>query len=191
MSCNISRGRLEGCKDGMGGVQAIYFYTYTSLQYIDIIDNKVINFLEDTLLFKYELKGANTYVETINTNRDNGTTFYTQTLTVVLKKLTNEMTKQLELLAKGKNRIFVHMNNGECLFMGLIKCVDLTSSTINSGSGMGDLYGYNLTFTAMEKNPAIFVEDSMVDDPWNGLQNTPIIDIDGSIYTNGQFTPIS
>ena len=30
MSCDISLGRLEPCKDSVGGIRAIYFINYTS-----------------------------------------------------------------------------------------------------------------------------------------------------------------
>ena len=39
-----------------------------------------------TNIYKFELKGANSFEQTIQSSRDNGTTFFEQVLTVQLKK---------------------------------------------------------------------------------------------------------
>jgi hypothetical protein len=41
--------------------------------------------------------------------------------------------------------------------VGLDQGADVTAGSISSGTAMGDFNGYNLTFTAMEKIPANFI----------------------------------
>jgi len=186
MSCNITRGRLEGCKDSVGGINSIYFYPYDTINYLFIVNNQIVNCYEDILVFKYELKGnGNNYSESYQSVKENGNSYFNQTLNVVLKGMNFDKTTQFNLLLRNKYRIFVHMNNGECLFMGLDNSVDSSSGSINTGTGLGDLYGYNISFTSMEKTPAMFVLGSTVDDPFAGFQNSIIIDTDGTAY-NGQ-----
>jgi len=178
MSCNITKGRLEGCKDSTAGIQGVYFENYDGAKslLVDTSDQISGYTTAGATVYFYELKGANNYTETINTSRDNGTSFYTQTLTINLKKLTNDMTTQIKLLAAGRVRIYVHMNNGETLLMGKVKGADLTGGSIVSGSAMGDLYGYSgLVFTSMEKDAAKFVVGSTETDAFGTMLNKPTI----------------
>lgn len=178
MSCLITKGRNEACKDSIAGIQGIYFENFSDGNELTFnVDGEVSGFTAtDANVYYYELKGQNSYTETINTSRDNGTTFYTQTLTINLKKLTNAMTTELKLLAAGRVRVWIHMVNGETLLMGYRRGADLTGGSIQSGTAMGDFYGYNaLVFEAMEKEPAKFVAGSTELDAFVGISNKPTI----------------
>jgi hypothetical protein len=111
-------------------------------------------------LYYYSLKGNSSYTETVNTSRDNGTTFFSQELLLNLKKLTNEMTTQLKLMAYGRPQILVWTNNGDTLLVGKEHGADVTAGSIATGAAMGDLYGYSVTFTGMEQLPAAFISGS-------------------------------
>jgi hypothetical protein len=88
MSCDIANGRLEACKDAISGLLNIYFINYGDLQLENITygtsgNSDVIEaWVPDAQLslYKYELKGANGFEQTIQTSRDNGTTFFEQVL---------------------------------------------------------------------------------------------------------------
>ena len=91
MSCDISLGRKEPCKDSVGGIKNLYFINYadiTGITYLTTAGNEdVIEVVAGTPnAYKYELKGANNFEQTLNSSRENGTTFVEQTLTAVLKK---------------------------------------------------------------------------------------------------------
>jgi hypothetical protein len=120
-------------------------------------------------LYYYQLKGTSAYTETVNSSRENGTTFFTQELTLNLKKLTNEMTTQLKLLAYGRPQIIVATMNGDAFLVGKDEGADLTAGTIQTGAAMGDLYGYSLTMTGMEQLPAQFLSGSTYENPLAGL----------------------
>ena len=111
-------------------------------------------------VYYYELKGTSAYTETVNTSRENGTTFFSQELTLNLKKLTNEMTTQLKLMAWGRPQIIVWTMNGDAFLVGYKEGADLTGGTIQTGGAMGDLYGYSATFTGQEQYPAIWISGS-------------------------------
>ena len=180
MSCSlITAGREEVCKESVGGLQAVYFMNYDSASFDKTTGSPgvdpEINDLNGYTVYKYELKGTSAYTETVNSSRDNGTTFFSQELTLNLKKLTNEMTTQLKLLAYGRPQIIVHTKNGEALLVGEREGADLTAGSIQTGAGLGDLYGYNLTFTGTEPMPAIYLNNALATDPWNGLTNPPSV----------------
>jgi hypothetical protein len=120
-------------------------------------------------LYYYELKGTSAYTETVNTSRENGTTFFSQELVLNLKKLTNEMTTQLKLMAYGRAQIIVWTMNGDALLVGEREGADVTAGTIQTGAAMGDLYGYSVTFTGQEKLPAAFLSGSSTTNALGGL----------------------
>jgi len=165
MPCEVSMGRLESCKDSVSGLLNIYFSNYGDLDLGDItygageFTDQITAWNNTTSipLYKYELKGANGFEQTIQTSRDNGTTFYEQVLTVQLKSQDAATTKQVKLLAAGRPRIIVETRTHQFFLMGLDQGADVTAGSISSGTAMGDFNGYNLTFTSMEVSPANFM----------------------------------
>lgn len=174
-TCNLTAGRQEVCKESIGGLQGVYFINYSTGSFTQDADDLVTALPSGSTVYYYELKGTSAYTETVNSSRENGTTFYSQELTLNLKKLTNEMTTQLKLLAKGRPQIIVHTKNGEALVAGLREGCDLTAGTIQTGAALGDLYGYSITMTGEEKNPAAFISGSTAEDPFAGITPPTIV----------------
>ena len=174
MSCNITAGRQEVCKDSVGGLQGVYFVNFESGSFTKNGDGEVTD-LSGTTVYYYELKGTSAYTETVNSSRENGTTFFSQETTLNLKKLTNEMTTQLKLLAYGRPQIIVWTNSGDALLVGEEHGADLTAGTISTGGALGDLYGYSITMTGEEKLPASFLSGSTTTDPFANLAGQPTI----------------
>jgi len=175
MACNINLGRNEVCKDSVGGLQGVYFLNFTTGSFTKNGDGEVTALPSGSTVYYYELKGNSSYTETVNTSRDNGTTFFSQELTLNLKKLTNEMTTQLKLLAYGRPQIVVWTMNGDALLVGEKEGADMTAGTIQTGGAMGDLYGYSAVFTGQEKLPASFLSGSTTSDAFAGLTAQPTI----------------
>ncbi len=168
MSCDITNGRVEECKDSVSGLKAIYFANFDDLD-TDNITYDVTN--TDTIdtwvpaaqisLYKYELKSnENSFTTAVQTSRDNGTTFFEQTLAISLKKQDQAMHKQIKLLAYGRPRIIVQSMTNQFFLMGLAQGCDTTAGEISSGAALGDFNGYKLTFVASEVLPANFVDVS-------------------------------
>lgn len=156
MACDIANGRLEVCKDAVGGIDAIYFINYgdyaypTDVTYVtgtDTIDT-VANV---TSLYKYELKGTNTFDQVITSSRENGTSFVEQTLTVTLKKQDAATHKNVKLLSYGRPNIVIKNRNNQFFLAGLEHGMELTTANVSNGTAMGDLNGYTLTFVGTEK----------------------------------------
>ena len=175
MACNLSAGRNEVCKDSIGGLAGVYFLNYTTSSFTKNGSGEVTAFPSGSTVYYYQLKGTSAYTETVNTSRENGTTFFNQELVLNLKKLTNEMTTQLKLMAYGRPQIVVHTMNGDALLVGEVEGADVTAGTIQTGAGMGDLYGYSITFTGQEQLPAAFISGSTTTSPFAGLAVQPTI----------------
>jgi hypothetical protein len=175
MSCNLSAGRNEVCKDSIGGLAGVYFLNFTTGSFTKNGAGEVTAFPSGSTVYYYQLKGTSAYTETVNTSRENGTTFFNQELVLNLKKLTNEMTTQLKLMAYGRPQIVVHTMNGDALLVGEQEGADVTAGTIQTGAAMGDLYGYSITFTGQEKLPAAFISGSTITNPFASLGSNPTI----------------
>jgi hypothetical protein len=178
MACNLTAGRNEVCKESVGGISGVYFVNYTgSLANTTNGDSDALieSLPAGLTAYYYDLKGTSAYTETVNTSRENGTTFFSQELVLNLKKLTNEMTTQLKLMAYGRPQIFVHTMNGETLLVGQREGADVTGGTIQTGAAMGDLFGYSVTFTGQEKFPASFISGSTFGNPFGAVVNPPSI----------------
>ncbi len=175
MACNLSAGRNEVCKDSIGGLAGVYFLNFTTGSFTKNVAGEVTAFPSGSTVYYYQLKGTSAYTETVNTSRENGTTFFSQELVLNLKKLTNEMTTQLKMLAYGRPQIVIHTQNGDALLVGEVEGADLTAGTIQTGAAMGDLYGYSATMTGQEKLPAAFISGSTISNPFAGLGANPVV----------------
>ena len=175
--CQVSLGRQEVCKESVGGLQGVYFINYfTGSATVGANDQvTALGNPASSSVYYYELKGNSSYTETVNSSRDNGTTFFQQELTLNLKKLTNEMTTQLKLMAYGRPKIVIWTLNGEALLVGNKEGADVTAGTIQTGGALGDLFGYSITLTGLEKEPAYFLSGSTVTNAFAGLTTQPTI----------------
>jgi hypothetical protein len=175
MACNLSAGRNEPCKESVGGLTGVYFLNYTTASFTTNANGEITAFPSGSTVYYYDLKGNSSYTETVNSSRDNGTTFFSQELTLNLKKLTNEMTTQLKLMAYGRPQIVVNTMAGDSLLVGKTQGADVTAGTIQTGAALGDLYGYSVTFTGMEQFPASFISGSTFGNPFGSVTNPPTI----------------
>ena len=201
---DISRNRIVQDKDNVGGLRAVYFSNYdeaavtgglsptfattnsggTALNSGDTLANTVIETLGTSSWYKYDLRGTSTLSQSLNPSRDNGTIFVEQTLTLSLKKLSEEAHADLYALAAQRPHIIVEDYNGNLQLVGLEYGADMDPSTIDTGAAMGDLSGYSWVFKAMEKRPANFVRETAIWTAGNTGSTTPA-DYHTDITLNG------
>lgn len=160
MACDLTKGRKEPCKDVVGGIKNVYFVDFADFTVVfDGTDTDVVQTIGTSVAsFKYEVKGNSSLEQTVNSSRENGTTFYEQTLNLTLHKLTKEDNKELKLMAYGRPHVVVEDYNKNLMIMGLENGADVSGGTIVTGAAMGDLSGYTLTLSGMETMPANFIE---------------------------------
>lgn len=168
MSCDITNGRIEQCKDSVSGLKAIYFINFDDLDSDNVVYDATNTDVIDTWqpasplsIYKYELKStANSFTTSINSSRDNGTTFFEQTLVANLKRQDFATHKNVKLLAYGRPRIVIRTMTDQFFLMGLDQGADVSAGEISTGAALGDFNGYSLTFTAQEELPANFIDVS-------------------------------
>ena len=145
----------------------MYFADFDTLGAItyDATDTDVIDSFGGTpTWFKFDVRGTSSFEQAVTSSRDNGTTFYEQTLTLNFKKLSKQTHNEVKLLAYARPHVIVEDNNGNKFMMGLEYGAEVTGGSIATGAAMGDMSGYSLTFSAQEKIPANFVDATITAD---------------------------
>ena len=171
MACDtLTRGRKEPCKDVVGGLRNVYFIEYSDANKsitFDSADNTLVKTLgtdasNEVDGHKYELKGNSSFEQNITSSRENGTTFYTQTLTLQLQYYDRATSEEIKLLAVSRPHIVVVDADDNHLLVGRVNGAELTTGNFTVGANMGDFNGFNLTFEALETRPPDFVTGSVV-----------------------------
>jgi hypothetical protein len=158
----MSTGRKLACKDAVGGIQKVFFADYGTLGTATISGGIVTAFSGTTYtLFQYDVKSASGLEQTITSSNDNGTTFFEQTLTLVLTKLDAATQVELAKVIATRPHVFVQDNNGNYLSVGMTRGCDV-NGTISTGVALGDLNGYSLTITGQEPLMAQFITANLV-----------------------------
>ena len=148
MACDITSGRAKVCKDSIGGNSKLYMFNY--LEDAFTITGGLATAINPSLteVFEYELEGdGNTLVQNMVSDRQNGTTVNTQTLTVVLKQMDATTSAEMNIVAKGYPMAVVKDRNGKYHAIGLQDGIDFTVDAVTGGAKT-DLNGYTLTGVA-------------------------------------------
>ena len=170
MACNLTRGLLVDCKDQIGGLKRIFFVnTYCSdirasgtfsdnvmttadFASWDIFGGTYVN------VFQYDLR-PNLSSMTVNINSDpaTGTTWFEQTLSLTLQKLTAAQSNEIKLMSYNRSQVFVLDANDNVFLLGMNDGCDISGGTAVTGAAKGDMTGYTLELRAEEKEPLIWL----------------------------------
>ena len=169
MAClTLTSGRTLPCKKTVGGLKAVYFADYGTLGTATISSNastfgQITAFSgTDIDFYKYDINGGASLETTVNSSKENGTLFYTQTLNLTLLVLDLATQEQIKILAASKPHVAVEDSNGTFFLIGLKNGADTTGGSIVTGASMADAQSFTLTLEAMEVDPAFFVEASVI-----------------------------
>lgn len=173
MACLLTTGRALGCKKSVGGLKAIYFADYGTLGAVTETAGEITAITGTPDFFKYDIKGNSSLETTINSSRENGTTFYTQTLNLTLPVLDKATQEEIKLLSSSRPHVAIEDYNGNFFLVGLEHGAEVTGGTIVSGAAMGDLSGFTLTLEGQEVAPAPFVTSTVITDNESSSQIDP------------------
>ena len=120
MSCLLTTGRKLNKKGSVGGLKAIYFADYGTLGDATIVSGEITAFAGTPTWFKYDIKGNSSLENTINSSRENGTTFYTQTLNATLPVLDKETLEQVKILSVNRPHVAIEDYKREFPCYGII-----------------------------------------------------------------------
>ena len=174
MACDLTKGRKVPCKDVIGGIVRAWFIDFGDLGTITKTDDEITDLSGTFTCFQYDLKGTNSLEQAVTSSRENGTTFFEETLTLTLPKLSKEDNKELKLMAYGRPHVAVEDRNGNFMLCGLQHGMEVTGGSIATGTAFGDLSGYSLTLGASELEPANFIAGGTAADPFAGMSSATV-----------------
>ena len=162
MACELSIGFTLDCKDGIGGIKKIVLCDTVqgfTLDAAEIVTEFEASNVND--LYTYELPTqTGSFEETINFNRDNGTVFYTQTVNVMLHKLSSAKRLELQTVAQARPVVFVLDSNNNWWAVGFEYGADLSTATAGTGTALGDMNGFTLAFVHESQKRAYKLADA-------------------------------
>ena len=161
MPCALTTGFTLDCKDALGGVKSCRLTTLAEYEALDpTVSGGLITAwgLATTVFFKYDqLKETSSLTETINSNVQNGSIYYTPEVTIVLSKLEADKRNEIKLLAQNRLVAIVETNDETPRFfvVGVTTGLEVSAGTSATGTAYADLQGYNITLSGMEAAPML------------------------------------
>ena len=158
MSCGLTSGRTEPCRDNQGGIRFVYLFPYVDYLFNQIVGTKGVELTSfpTTTIYKYEIEEGN-FSETITNNEDGIS--YSQNLSFNLFKQDLLTTRELNILTNIDFRYIVEYNNGDLKIGGLFNGANVNNLTIVSGGNKSSLNGYNISFESNEEYKSAFISD--------------------------------
>lgn len=162
MACSITiNGRAFPCKTGIGGIKRVWAAQWTDGMWDAILDGAVADSTDSLTMRSFELtKNSGSLQQTVTASMENGTVFYSQVVTMVMPLLTANGNDEISDLLSARVSLIVEDNNGNLMIMGHALGCEVSGGDIGTGTGKGDLNGYNVQFTAEETLPAPFIVDA-------------------------------
>jgi hypothetical protein len=152
-ACDVSEGRLVGCKDVIGGISKIFLMTYDDdlLNELTISSNEITEIGSAITVYQYDLRpNTATFNSNFTSDDATGSTYYEQVLDVTLQKIVKQDIPHLDNILKGRCQVWVLDANDNVFLVGTRFGASVTAGAMSTGTAKGDLSGFTLTFTAQE-----------------------------------------
>ena len=164
MACLLTTGRKLPCKSAFGGIKKVLFADYGTIATV-VVDasTKEATFTDASpapVWFEFDVKGNSSLETTVTSSRENGTTFYTQTLNLTLTYLDAKTQAELQLLAVSRPYIVVEDYYSNRFLCGFENGMEVTGGTVVTGAAAGDLSGFTLVFEGMEETAPFFLDST-------------------------------
>jgi len=161
MACLLTTGRKIPCKSAFGGIKSVLFADFGTIASVAVDTSTKIATITNgspaPVWFEYDVKGNSSLETSVTSSRENGTTFYTQTLNLTLTFLDAKTQAELELLAVARPYAVVVDYYGNSFLCGFENGMEVTGGTVVTGAAAGDLSGFTLTFEGMEEAAPFFL----------------------------------
>ena len=170
MACNcslITGGIAKSCDFNTGGIEKIYLTDHCNITSYTEANSEItaISLESTTQFWEYEFnRNTSSYEEVTNINIENGSTFYTQTVSLILSRRDKTKAEKIKELATGQKKLWIIVKDSNGLYwaFGKDSGAYLTEVTGGSGVAKGDANAYNITFTAEEADNAPEVDSTIV-----------------------------
>ena len=171
MACNCSNlltgGILKSCDFNSGGVEKIYITDHCNVSSYTEANSEVtaISMESTTQFFEFQFnRNTSSYAENTVINLEAGSTYYEQTVTLVLSRRDKTKAEAIKELTAGQKQLWIIVKDSNGLYwaFGKDSGAYVTEITGGSGTAKGDANGYNIVFTAEEADNAPEVDGTII-----------------------------
>ncbi len=164
MACALTTGRSLPCKSAFGGIKKVYFGDFGGLTAVTVGADGEVSTITGTQpdWYEYDVKGNSSLETTVTSSRENGTTFYTQTLNLTLTYLDAKTQNELQIIAVGRPYVVVEDYYGNQFLCGFENGMECTGGTTVTGAAAGDLSGFTLTMEGLEETAPYFLASGLI-----------------------------
>jgi hypothetical protein len=165
MSCEMTSGYNDRtCTNGKGGIKSVLLFPLGNIATSNITLNEVTTLTVTGETFLYKLKSnLSSYTAPIKVDKNNGTLFYEQSLSMILASDSKELRSEIHLLAQNEVCCLVENADGTIVALGFGEGLQIADANeYTSGVLKGDRKGHVLVL--------------------NGMENDEVPDVDPAIY---------
>ena len=175
MACALTTGRSLPCKSAFGGIKKVYFGDFGGITAVSAGADGEVATITGTQpdWYEYDVKGNSSLETTVTSSRENGTTFYTQTLNLTLTYLDAKTQNELQIIAVGRPYVVVEDYYGNQFLCGFENGMECTGGTTVTGAAAGDLSGFTLTMEGLEESAPYFLAANLITADATKINPTP------------------
>ena len=175
MACALTTGRSLPCKSAFGGIKKVYFGDFGGITAVSLGADGEVATITGTQpdWYEYDVKGNSSLETTVTSSRENGTTFYTQTLNLTLTYLDAKTQNELQIIAVGRPYVVVEDYYGNQFLCGFENGMECTGGTTVTGAAAGDLSGFTLTMEGLEETAPYFLASGLIVPATDKINPTP------------------
>lgn len=152
------------CTNGKGGIKSVLLFPFDNIANSAVVGNEVTTLTVNGEVFNYKLKSnLSSYTAPIKVNKDNGTLFYEQSLSMIIASDSKELRSEIHLLAQN-------------LVVCLVENADGTIVALGFGEGLqvADANEYTSGVLKSDRKGHVIV--------LNGMENDEVPDVDPAVY---------
>lgn len=167
MACNTLTSILKGCDNNIGGITSIYINDQDSVDTTEIVvtDWVITDFGTLTSNFyPFEFRrNTGMYTEEAAIDLVNGSSFVTQTITLIFHRREASKSKAIKILGEGQRDLALVVGDANGKYWYFPKA-QLTAVAEGSGTAKADGSKYSITFVAENEQLAYEVDATIIPD---------------------------
>lgn len=179
MACDLTNGRLlNDCLVGRAGIKTIFYAKYNDWEALtgktQLAGEYTDLGVDPITIYRFELQdNVGMFDQTVNTTRENGTSFLSKTITMTLFQIQPADLADLDALKLGRWVIWTLDFQGKIRVFGDTNACTSSGGVENSGQAAGDKKGLDMTFLAEEDYYAPFMSD-FTTTPFDNFANVTV-----------------
>lgn len=166
MACTLlTSGICRDCDNNAGGVTKLYITDLENVTSVTATSGTIsaIGLASGTTFYEFAFnKNTSTFSEKTTISIENGSTFYEQTISLVIPRREVSKRNVLALMVQKPLAVIVKDANGLYWLVGEVEGAYVTEVASDSGKAKGDLNGYTITMIASEASAAQEVNNSII-----------------------------